>query len=109
MSGDRIEMSQPERDRLKVMSAVLCGRRTQAEASRLLGLCVRQVRRLQRRLEREGDLGVVHRQRGRPSHRAKAPDLRLAVIGAYRQDYMGFGPTLASEKMLGRGWEIDHE
>jgi len=102
-------MSQPERDRLKVMSLVLKGERTQVEASRLLCLCVRQVRRLQQRLEREGDVGLVHRQRGRPSHRAKAPDLRLAVIGAYRQDYMGFGPTLASEKLLGRGWEIDHE
>jgi hypothetical protein len=51
MNGDRIEMSQRERDRLKVMAPVLEGGRTQEEAARLLKLCVRQVRRIQRRLE----------------------------------------------------------
>lgn len=109
MSGDRIEMSQRERDRLKVMSAVLEGKRSQAEAARLMGLSVRQVRRLQRRLEREGDLGVVHRQRGQASHRAKDVEMRQAVLEAYRQDYMGFGPTLAAEKLQSRGLAIDHE
>jgi hypothetical protein len=109
MSGDRIEMSQRERDRLKVMSRVLEGKRTQAEAARLMGLCVRQVRRLERRLEQEGDRGVVHRQRGRRSHRAKDIRMRQSVIEAYRQDYRGFGPTLAAEKLLERGWAVDHE
>jgi len=109
MNGDRIEMSQRERDRLKVMSVVLEGRRTQVEASRLLGLCVRQVRRLQRRIELEGDLGVVHRQRGRTSHRSKGVEMRRAVLAAYRRDFMGFGPTMASEKLLALGFSIDHE
>jgi len=109
MNGDRIEMSQRERDCLKVMAPVLEGKRTQAEAARLLKRCVRQVRRIQRRLEKEGDLGVVHRQRGRPSHRAKDGQMRQAAMQAYRQEYMGFGPTLASEKLLARGLVIDHE
>jgi hypothetical protein len=109
MNGDRIAMSQRERDRLKVMEPLLKGRRTQGEAARLLGLCVRQVRRLQRRLEKEGDLGVVHRQRGRPSHRAKDARMRQAALQAYREEYMGFGPTLAAEKLLARGLVIDHE
>ena len=68
---DRIEMSQHERDRLKVMSAVLAGKRTQAEAGRLLKRSVRQIRRLQRRLEAEGDGGVIHRLRGVPSNNRK--------------------------------------
>ena len=38
MEGDRIGMSQRERDRLKVMSLVLEGKRTQREAGRLLSL-----------------------------------------------------------------------
>lgn len=54
---DRIAMSQSERDLLKVMAAVLLGKRSQAEAARLLQLSVRQVRRIQRRLEQEGDAG----------------------------------------------------
>jgi hypothetical protein len=37
MLGDRIEMSQRERDVLKVMAVVMRGERTQAEAGRLPG------------------------------------------------------------------------
>jgi hypothetical protein len=35
--------------------------------------------------------------------------MRQLVIGAYRQQYMGFGPTLAAEKLWRGGWVIDHE
>ena len=102
MDKDRIAMSQAERDRLKVMAAVLEGKRLQREAARLLGRSVRQVRRIQRRLESEGDGGIVHKLRGRPSNNRKPPGFREAVLRSYRRDYPGFGPTLAAEK-LGEG------
>ncbi len=57
LSEERISMSQSERDVLKVMGLVLTGERTQPEAARLLGKSIRQVRRIQRRLESEGDAG----------------------------------------------------
>jgi Mn-dependent DtxR family transcriptional regulator len=98
-SQDRIDMSQRERDVLKIMAAVLRGERTQAEAARLLGKSVRQVRRMQRRLEKEGDRGVVHRLRGRSSNHQVGAELRHKVIGEYRRRLVGFGPTLASEKL----------
>jgi len=98
-SQDRIDMSQRERDVLKIMAAVLRGERTQAEAARLLGKSVRQVRRIQRRLEKEGDRGVVHRLRGRSSNHQVGAELRHKVIGEYRRRLVGFGPTLASEKL----------
>jgi predicted transcriptional regulator len=97
MNGDQIEMSQRERDRLKVMAPVLEGKRSQPEAARLLKRCVRQVRRIQRRLEADGDAGVVHRLRGRPSNRAKDDPLRRRILARYRERYMGFGPTMAAD------------
>lgn len=57
MNGDRIEMSQRERDRLKVMALMLEGKRTQREAARLLGLTDRQIRRLQHRLQARPPVG----------------------------------------------------
>jgi hypothetical protein len=96
---DRIEMNQRERDTLSVMKPVLEGTRTQAEAARLLDLSVRQVRRLQRRLEAEGDAAVVHRLRGKPSNRQAKGALRDAALAAYRARYPDFGPTLACEKL----------
>ena len=76
MNGDRIGMSQRERDRLKGMSLVMTGERAQVEAARLLGVTPRTIRRWQRRLEAEGDGGIIHRLRGRRSNARKCPTFR---------------------------------
>jgi hypothetical protein len=99
MEKDLIEMSQRERDVLKVMSLVLSGKRTQVEAARLLKRSVRQVDRILRRLRADGDGGVVHRLRGRASNRGADPAVRKRVLSLYRKKYPGFGPTLAAEKL----------
>jgi transposase len=78
--GDRIEMSQQERDRLKVLHGVEQRQYSQAKAAQLLGLTVRQVRRLQRRLKDKGDGSLVHRLRGRRSNRQLDPALRKRVL-----------------------------
>ncbi|MCK4275297.1 MAG: ISNCY family transposase, partial [Phycisphaerae bacterium] len=109
MNGDRIAMSQRERDRLKVMSLVMTRQRTQVEAGRLLSLSQRQVRRIQRRLEHEGDAGIVHRLRGRRSNAQKSRTLRRQVLRVYAKDYPDFGPTLAVEKLTERGLSIAPE
>lgn len=106
MNEDRIEMSQRERDRLKMMSPVLEGRRTQAEAARLLGVTDRTIRRWQRRLEGDGDVGIIHRLRGRPSNARKSHDLRRQVLRIYAKEYSDFGPTLAAEKLTERGLPV---
>jgi hypothetical protein len=96
---DRIEMSQRDRDVLKVMQPVLNGERTQAEAAALLGISARQVRRIQRKPERQGDAAVVHGLRGKPSNHQPDARLKREVLAAYRAHYLGFGPTFAAEKL----------
>jgi len=103
---NRITMSARERDVLKAMGAVLSGERTQVEAARLLSKSVRQVRRIARRLEAEGDGGVIHRLRGRPSNHRSSPQLREEVLSVYRREYADFGPTLASEKLSEQGLTV---
>jgi hypothetical protein len=102
-------MSQRERDILKVMAPVLQGERTQAEAARLLGLSVRQIRRLQRKLEAPGDAALVHGLRGQPSNRRLKPDLRQKVLQAYRAHCADFGPTFACEKLAEQGLSVSAE
>jgi hypothetical protein len=99
MEKDRISMSQRERDVVKVMSLVLSGKRTQAEAARLLHRSERQIRRVQRRLEKQGDGGAVHRLRGRSSNNAMDAGQVKRALSLYREHYLGFGPTLAAEKL----------
>jgi hypothetical protein len=102
-NADRIAMSQKERDVLKILHGVLSGQRTQVEAARLLRISVRQVRRLQRKLEADGDQALVHGLRGRPSNHRLDRAFRRAVLKAYRRCYTDFGPTLASEKLAQQG------
>jgi hypothetical protein len=107
---DELRMSGKERDRLKVMAALAEGRLKQVEAGRLLRLSVRQVRRLLRRYEREGDAGLVHRSRGRLSNRRISKPVRRRAVGLMRRHYADFGPTLAAEKLSERdGIEVSRE
>jgi len=99
-SQDRIAMSQRERDLLKVMGPVLQGKRTQSEAARLADLSVRQIRRIQRKLEEDGDAVLVHGLRSKPSNRRFEAAFRQKVLAAYRQQFADFGPTFACEKLV---------
>jgi Helix-turn-helix domain len=105
----RVAMSQRERDVLKVMQPVLDGKRTQAEAARLLRLSIRQVRRIQQKLEGGGDTALVHGLRGKPSNHRHKPALRNKVLKAYQQRYRDFGPTFACEKLAQDGLEVGVE
>jgi len=103
MKKDRIEMSQRDLDRLKVMAPVMSGRRTQDEAGRLLDLSERQVRRIQRRLESGGDAAIIHGLRGRPSNRRCEESFRRRVVDACRGVLAALGPTMAAEKLAALG------
>lgn len=106
---DRVPMSRRERDVLSVMRGVLSGERTQVEAARLLKKSVRHIRRMQRAMEATGDAAVVHGLRGRPSNHRHDPTLRTRVLRVYRQKYPDFGPTFASEKLVGDGFQVPPE
>lgn len=104
-------MSQNERDRATVFGRVMDEQMTLKEAAEWLGVSYRQARRLWRRYRQEGDGGVVHRLRGRPSNNQAVADARRGqAVGWYREHYQGFGPTLASEVLAERhGLVVDHE
>lgn len=76
----------------------------QQEAAEQLGLSDRQVRRIVKRVRIEGEQGVIHRLRGIKGTRRIPDTIRSRVLDLYRERYSGFGPTLASEKLL----ELDH-
>jgi transposase len=107
--GDRIAMSQRERDRLRVLHSVLEGKHTQVEAARLLRLTPRHVHRLLQRLQQGGDAALVHGLRGQPSNNRKDAKLRRRVLQLYRKDFHDFGPTFAAEKLAERGLEVSHD
>ena len=96
---ERIALSLQDRDRLKVLHAVERGERTQVQAAADLKLSDRQVRRLLVRVRDEGDGGIVHRLRGRPSNRRIPAHRQDRILARVRRRYTDFGPTLACEHL----------
>src|ERR1700736_4204255 len=97
-------MSAKERDRLKVLHEVRKRHITQKQAGVELGISVRWVRTLVKRLRREGDSALRHRLRGRPSNRKTPEAVKRRVLGLFRQKQQAklwhdYGPTLAGEEV----------
>jgi hypothetical protein len=102
-------MSGKERKRMVVLGDVKKRRMSLAEAGRLLGLCYRQAKRIWKRFKESGEVGLVHRSRGRAGARRKDVKLRQRVLARYAERYPDFGPTLAAEKLVEEGLGVDHE
>lgn len=98
--GDIIMLRQRELKRLHVIRKVMERALTQKEAAGLVSLTERQIRRIVKRIREEGDEGIRHRSRGRPSNR-KLP-LKERIVRLYRKRYPDFGPTLFTEKIKER-------
>lgn len=110
MEPERIELSQRERDRLKVLHEVERGHLTQVDGARRLQLSDRQVRRLLVRVRAEGDRGVVHRLRGQPSNRKREATAQERAMRMLQQkQYADFGPTLAAEHLARAGLRVSRE
>lgn len=104
-------MSHKERQRKSALELVQSGGITLVEASGRMCLSYRQTLRVYARFVEQGDAGLVHCRRGKPSNRACSVSFRDAVVCRYRERYQahGFGPTLAAEKLAAEGLHVDHE
>lgn len=85
--------------RSQVMAQVLEGKLDQASAAGRLGISVRQVKRLKRRMLDEGTEGLLSRKRGKPSNRRTPAHVLEKAMALVSMHYADFGPTLACEKL----------
>lgn len=95
-----ITMSTREIDRLGVINRLIGRQIVAREASEQLNLSVRQVKRIKKRVKKQGAKGLIHRGRGRCGNRRLDPDLVKKILALVKISYVGFGPTLAAEKLL---------
>jgi Trp operon repressor len=95
-------MTRQEIQRYQIIRKVLDREISQREASEVLRLSDRQIRRIVKRVRTEGESGIVHRLRGKEGNRSIKEFLKHKILKAYLSCYEGFGPTLASEKLSER-------
>jgi transposase len=95
-------MSAAELTRLEIVHRLETKMLTQSEAAEILGLSVRQIKRIWRCYRRHGAAGLISKKRGKPSNnRLKPGTIQQALALLYRH-YYDFGPTLAHEKLTER-------
>src|SRR3954454_25125853 len=103
---ERIAMSQDERDDLHWLKRVEAGSMTQREAAEKMGVTARWVRKLVKRMKKEGDAVAVHGLRGRASNRKLSDKTQRQTLAILRKpDWHDFGATFAAEQFA-RGHQI---
>lgn len=99
MGKEHIVMSQKEADRYDVIKKVIEKKIKGDEAATILNLTDRHIRRLKRKVDKEGIKGLVHKSRGNPSNRRIPDEEKEKIIKIIKEKYPDFGPTFAAEKL----------
>ncbi|AVH14128.1 ISNCY family transposase [Acinetobacter indicus] len=94
-----ITMSDKEIQRLAVLQDVRDHRITQVRAAEILNLSTRQITRLLQKLNQDGVSSMAHASRGQPGHRRHDDLLKSKCLSIISEHLLGFGPTLAHEKL----------
>jgi transposase len=95
-----LEMSAKEISRLEVIQRLSKKQMSQSEASRILSLSTRQIKRLLKAYRKNGAAGLVSKHRGRRANNRLAEDVKRKTLNLLKTKYKGFGPTLAHEKLV---------
>ncbi len=96
---DIIMMSSEELRRVSIVNQAIGRVITQEKAAEIIEISERQARRLIKRVREEGDIGIIHKSRGKPGHRRIDEEIKAKAIELCREKYWDFGPTFASEKL----------
>jgi len=97
--GDRLIMRKKERERKVILSGYKDGRYTLVEAAERMVVSYRQAKRIWKRYQKEDDIGLVHKSRGKPSARSFDQKTKKIILQLYQEKYNDFGATFAVEKL----------
>ena len=97
-----LSMSTQELSRLEIMQRLTQKQMSQKEASKILELGTRQVRRLLRSYQQQGAAGLVSKQRGGKGNHHIAAEVKQDALNLLKTKYSGYGPSLAREKLSER-------
>ncbi len=85
-----VTLTSKEQKRLKVLNQVQVGQITGQQAAALLGVSLRQERRLMARYRRRGAAGLAHGNRGRPSRRRVPKAVRGKLLALAKGEFRDF-------------------
>lgn len=92
-------LTQQEQVKFTVINQALKGKITNGKAAVILGISSRQVKRLKKKVRQEGETGAVHGLKGEISNHHLDSSLKQEALIHIREEYTGFKPLFASEKL----------
>lgn len=99
MDLEMVTLSKKENKRAMVLAKVERREITAAQAGEVMGLSVRQVRRLLARYRQDGPAALVHGNRGRQPYHTLAPSVRTQILEMAQSKYVGFNHSHLTEKL----------
>ncbi len=99
---DKVTLNEKEQKRLMVLNEVLAGRLTGSAAAELLGLSLRQTRRLLAVYRQAGAAGLAHGNRGRTPVNKVSPEVAEAVVRLAREEYRDYNDRHLTEELAER-------
>ena len=99
MREQEFRVSQSEIHRMHVVRLTMEGRETVGGGAKLLGVSVRQMKRLRRKMKERGDEGLLHGNRGRAPWNKTAAEKIKQVLQLARGCYRGLNDTHLTEKL----------
>lgn len=99
IQNQTLTMSNKEANRISVLDRLNQKEIKQKKAAEILGLSIRQVKRLIRKYRKTGVISLVHGNRGKIGNHAVDQKVIDNVLEIIKTKYFGFGPTLAHEKL----------
>ena len=99
---EKVTLNKKEQKRLLVLNEVLAGRVTGQEAADVLGLSLRQTRRLLAAYRRQGAAGVMHGNRGRKPVNKLDEVVEAAILRLAREEYVDYNDSHFTEELAER-------
>lgn len=96
---DMITMSKREAKRLHIIHQALDKKISQVDAADIIGLGDRQIRRMIKRVRKEGDEGICHRSRGNTSNHRIPKNIKNKALKLFQGLYKDFNLVHATEKL----------
>jgi hypothetical protein len=106
----KFNMNAEEINQGKIFDQIIRKEKTQVWAASILTMSVRQVRNKLKRYKLFGNLGLIHKSRGKPSPKRLPQDLLDNIFELYDSKYYEFGPTFFAEMLeVHHGIKLDPE
>jgi len=99
MDKELICMTKKELSNYDIINNLINGKINGTDASKQIGITIRHVKRLKKRVSEFGAEGLIHQGRGRSGNRKLDDKIIFKVKKHLKEKYHDFGPTLACEKL----------